>query len=327
MNQFKTVRSLVSLGFLLVALGCTSGRDLERTANPQASFTAVPSPTTHSTTSTVTSIPTETQILKPTPTETLRSTSTASPMPSPTPTSTPATTRTPQPTLLPQEAMRLVSELLETNGGCRLPCWWGITPGETSWDEARHFLQTFSTKILANRKASSQTDGVYTLYFPHPKYGESFVHIVVEKGLVDILNPFWKMNTPTFQLDRILSEYGKPDEVYIKTVPNAPADHVPFNLILYYTEQRILAKYDYRGDPRDELIQACPEREGPELFTWSSAEDFIDEIGLQEVVIGPDSHPMKPIGEVTDLDIQQLYDRYKVLSNWECFETPKALWP
>jgi len=40
------------------------------------------------------------------------------------------------PIFRPKEDARLL-ELLETNGGCELPCWWGITPGVTRIEEAQ----------------------------------------------------------------------------------------------------------------------------------------------------------------------------------------------
>ena len=39
------------------------------------------------------------------------------------------------------EGQKLVQELLENNGGCKLPCWWGFTPGKTTWVEARQILE------------------------------------------------------------------------------------------------------------------------------------------------------------------------------------------
>ena len=64
---------------------------------------------------------------------------TSTPVPSPIltqtalPDLTPATT--PSPTDIPERVTEFVLEMLETNGDCDLPCFWGITPGETSWTE------------------------------------------------------------------------------------------------------------------------------------------------------------------------------------------------
>jgi hypothetical protein len=53
-------------------------------------------------------------------------------------------TWTPRPTLNPDEAIRLVQDLLVDNCGCRLLCYWGVVPGETTWQEAKSFLEAFA---------------------------------------------------------------------------------------------------------------------------------------------------------------------------------------
>ncbi len=75
-------------------------------------------------------------------TVTLTSTSTSLPIlfftEEPPTTSTP--TITPLPTLSVEDEGDLLSSLMADNGGCMLPCWWGITPGQTTVQEGRdHF--------------------------------------------------------------------------------------------------------------------------------------------------------------------------------------------
>lgn len=53
----------------------------------------------------------------------------SSPTPTATATPRPTLANSPLPTLPPNEAQALVLELLEHNAGCRLPCWWGFSPG------------------------------------------------------------------------------------------------------------------------------------------------------------------------------------------------------
>ena len=65
------------------------------------------------------------------PTLTPRPTWTPSPTWTPIPTRTPTATPLPFPTLESAEMQSFIAEMLSTNGGCELPCWWGITPGET----------------------------------------------------------------------------------------------------------------------------------------------------------------------------------------------------
>ncbi|MEW6094279.1 MAG: hypothetical protein AB1531_09970 [Chloroflexota bacterium] len=78
------------------------------------------------------------------PTATITSTYTPSMMPSLTPsvTSTPtlAITWTPLPTLSDFKAEAQLLEWLQGTQDCRLPCWAGITPGVTTWEEAKQIL-------------------------------------------------------------------------------------------------------------------------------------------------------------------------------------------
>jgi hypothetical protein len=45
----------------------------------------------------------------------------------------PTPTWTPLPAVPPATADAIVEDLLKNNAGCRLPCWWGVVPGETQW--------------------------------------------------------------------------------------------------------------------------------------------------------------------------------------------------
>src|SRR6185436_4057409 len=58
----------------------------------------------------------------------------------PTLTLNPTNTSTIVPTLPAEGAWTKLLELLANNGGCRLPCLWGITPGKSTYKEAQAIL-------------------------------------------------------------------------------------------------------------------------------------------------------------------------------------------
>jgi hypothetical protein len=64
--------------------------------------------------------------------------------PSPTYTPIPSATPTLIPTLSVKDAQIKLLGLLATNGGCRLPCLWGITPGKSNYQEAQNVLKPLS---------------------------------------------------------------------------------------------------------------------------------------------------------------------------------------
>ena len=84
------------------------------------------------------------------PTDTPQSTQAATPTLTHTPTPVPTSTPTPFPTLEPKEKQAFIQEMLESNSGCELPCWWSITPGETSWEEMRSFFTTQGISLSAD---------------------------------------------------------------------------------------------------------------------------------------------------------------------------------
>ena len=65
---------------------------------------------------------------------------------------------TPMPTFIhPLETMK---ELYRTNGGCQLPCWWGIHPGLTTWPQVRQLLDRFGERYVYI--------GDFDPYYPRP---------------------------------------------------------------------------------------------------------------------------------------------------------------
>ena len=89
-----------------------------------------------------TSTRTPVSTLPPSPTHTLTPTATFTIAPTHTP--TPSSTPTAIPTLSIEDAHARLLELLADNGGCRLPCLWGIMPGETTYQEGQVLLAPFA---------------------------------------------------------------------------------------------------------------------------------------------------------------------------------------
>ncbi len=120
-------RLIIFIGMVLTAvylIGCTNTNTLPP---PVATSTPIPENTPLSEQTQFTS------------TETPRSTVTPTPV-----VDTGLLTLTPTPLLPPiltkAEALAFIVNMQETNGGCELPCWWGITSGETTVQVAKQVL-------------------------------------------------------------------------------------------------------------------------------------------------------------------------------------------
>jgi hypothetical protein len=237
----------------------------------------------------------------------------------------------PEPTLTTDESKMLVRDLLENNAGCRLPCWWGITPGQTTWSEASQILEKVSL-FMSEPKAADVFPIYLQVQLPYPhtlqKYMEHSYYI--ENGIVEYIDVFNYDLAPNYSLPNLLKSYGQPDEIWVRTLPKAEWEIQHFIIDVFYEELGILAEYS-SGDPMKEVrgnIQNClvTEMDSPFFDLWSpethelsfqEAKKFIDTRSLPE--------PM-PLLEATGMDVQTFYETFKNPETDVCLETPKRLW-
>lgn len=132
------------------------------------------------------------------------------------PTATVTITPTPVPTLDKMESSKLIREYLRTNASCLLPCVWGLTPGESSWQQA-HDLMTYLG--LQVESSSAGTPGEYSVTFdlengPVIHGGMGFLEKdgivqVIQLGTGDITQ------SPYYDLRNVIKDLGAPDYVGI----------------------------------------------------------------------------------------------------------------
>jgi hypothetical protein len=261
-NSIRTIVIAIILFYSLV--GC------DRAETQQSGFI----PTTSAT---------ETKIILPANTQTARSSlsSTASPtlQPStptrrPTETSKPSNTPSPQPsatwtslpTLTTLKAQQTVTSFYDNNGECEMPCWWGITPGKTTWQEARAKLSP-----LATEKGPYQMGkrGAYAYYyyvpFPmgfHPStlidYGPM---VIIQKGIVyavGINSAEIKRGQDT-SLVGLLKVLGVPDEIWINMQSYSPDNKPEYELDLFYANKGVLLSRFGTGFLSKNTVLFCPQ--------------------------------------------------------------------
>lgn len=231
------------------------------------------------------------------------------------------------------ETKKIVRDLLENNAGCQLPCWWGITPGKTTWSEARQILEQVSLSIGV---AGQESDEIFSVsvhaLLPYPytfaTYMEHFYS--VKNGIVDYISVYNFDLAPNYSLPNLLEAYGQPNEVWVRTLPKAERGIQHFIIDVFYRELGILVEYS-TGDPMKEVggkLQNCliTEMDSPFLHLWSpetqnlsfqEAKKFIDTTNLPEP---------KPLLEATGMDVKTFYETFKNSETDVCLETPKNLW-
>jgi hypothetical protein len=124
--------------------------------------------------------------------------------------------QTPLPTLSSENSSRTVQVLMETNGGCRLPCWWGILPGKTSWQSAEKYLSSITTSIYESAGATPDTRRIEMLFpAPYPFDSEFRQVYRVKHDFVDRIEilpqDFSKYSLP----EGMLNELDTPDMIFL----------------------------------------------------------------------------------------------------------------
>lgn len=200
--------------------------------------------------------PTE-EFLSPIPTHTILPTLTV------TPTITPTLVEAiPINTATTEEQINFLREFMSHDGDCRLPCWWGISPGQTLEDAEKeiHKLRGVSGEVFPGYDPDTTVYGVGgiplivdvtgvthsdTVYFEE-KQGLVYAwHITSTVGYdyPEEFNRAWK----NYSAQKIVMEYGTPNRVMLWVVPSPDfLRYGVYSLWLFYDELGFSIRYDGR---------------------------------------------------------------------------------
>lgn len=300
-NTVQTPCLLRRLSYLLILLilllqGCVPASRLTITPSIPVLPTIQISPTLAKT-----ATPAPTQTLTAIPTRTITKT----------PTITPTITSTPLPSLtfLPTvpNAREEVRKLYDTNGGCNLPCWWGITPGMTTFEEVRQHFQQFSGEVhLDPDKDRSKV----ILYYPPASnsvdYNVSsqlfFENNVVQKIVMDYETVMWGGFFP----ERMIKEFGKPDQVSFGLTHESQG-----YLAFLYLEEHIFVEYLLTIEEDAGEKNACFAAFGY-MGTWAGENTAVNNVVLGE-------YKLNPLEESTSMDREAFYEMIQQYPTSFCF--------
>jgi len=245
-------------------------------------------------------------------------------------------------TLTPRERENFVRDSLSVNSTCKLPCWWGITPGKTSWKDTEELLQYLGVRIGAAPGYGSNT--VF-----HGTGGFDFEGLSIinrfsfeeTDGVIDAIlinsdgydNPqefqaLWKNYSPK----KILEMYGVPDRIWLN-VTEAYALARGYHLWFFYDELVFMIRYP--GHVMDALVlRICPVIESMQEIDLSlQAPDgplplerfdaILEDIRLQTET--GKTRGLHSIQDATGLDEEQFYDIF-MQEDPICFDTPQDIW-
>jgi hypothetical protein len=238
-------------------------------------------------------------------------------------------TRTPQPTLPPEQSQSRLFELLDTNGGCRLPCWWGITPGKTTWEEAWQILSPFTR--LTGISGSNDQYFFASLRIPFPDdVGTTDHTYLVKDGIVEEIEVYnWNYAT-RYYLPEFINTYGQPDEVWIRTEQPGARGLGPFELVLFYPSQGIMMNTPGGSGEIIEgnILRNClKDMNWPFLYLWPPDRQITFPEAEKLYFSYPGSGYFLPLYEATGITVEEFYESFKNSEHTTCLETSLDLWP
>lgn len=267
---------------------------------------------------------------------------TAQPLPTQTPT---VLSPTQQATLTITEQKNYVTELVKTSPLCKLPCWWGITPGKTTWQEAEGFLLYLGVNILREEK----TDAIvhHTQFFKGllPGLGVSLYEKKSREGIVDTIfadgntagtqkqdefESFWAAYSPK-QITRM---YGTPSRVLLSAPGQTGIGDTGKNgytLWIFYDYLGFMIRYD--GTVADlPVYHFCPEvKEGADdIGTIRLVLKYPDhDTPLEEtdILLNSQIWRVKSIQEATGMSPKEFHQIFSQDEKPACFDTPHDIWP
>jgi hypothetical protein len=249
-----------------------------------------------------------------------------------------------------EDAYLLLVDLLKTNNGCDLPCWWGITPGVSSPSDAYSTLIDFQS--ISNSGLLYPTSGVIYITYPkedllvninvgfQPDVGKQTVKMlkVFTQTLRDLGNssyedvysaPVYKELLGSYSLNRILSRFGHPKQILVRAdIYNYTQSRETFEVTLLYPEIGLFVRYNSLAERIGNNISGCPSKAFTELWLLSPN----DKDSYQEILSANDAtwegnFPYsKSVEDAASMTVEEFYQTFKESTD-SCVETPLNIWP
>jgi hypothetical protein len=269
--KIKKIFSVIAVLSIFLLVGCNGERTAAQESSPYPEPTNLETPSLDSTNylrvATATrQMPTKTIVTPKIPTSNTPTITITPPNP----------TLTPLPTSSAEKAHEMRLDLMKNNAGCKLPCFWGIMPGETTWVKAQPFLASFAGSIdhgqtvISTEVGVDMTNTTFVISNIIPGFSDPIASsYFVVNGVVNKIAVSPSGTEMRYQLHQVLTEYGIPDEVLLLLSDISPDGKSWFQFFIFYVEEGVTAIYNGPARFDGDVFEACPEGLGPQLILIS----------------------------------------------------------
>jgi len=282
---------------------------------------------------------------------------TASPLPTateiPLPTQTIAPTWTPLPALGSYEDL-VDSVLITGDSECRLPCWAGITPGLTTWDELIYRSDSIDdlVELSINEGIVDSPVGIInalSIFYSSDKPYESvrirssigaknideemrvnFINVIIDNfAPASGDDPSVGLHLPErLSIKSVLSEYGIPNLVFLDTdlgVPEFP--RVGLLIVLIYPENRFMIQYHRNAYVEGDYLYACEPGSIVDFRITDTREVFLSKIAISKALTlnQPYFYYASSFEDVIDTPIEDYFSDF-LTSETDCLTLPIDAW-
>lgn len=180
-------------------------------------------------------------------------------------TSTLSPTTTPIPTLTNEQETGLLSELMQLDDSCPLPCWWGIVPNESLLDPVLMRLKELGFRVeLASAGMRAADDFLVFLDFDSSEEVVTTIKVTgrYEPGEESVAySQAFARGWKNYSIMKVLGRYGPPSQVFIYSPFRAdPGGGPSYHLLMFYEDEGFVI--EYRGDAEQfegSRYRACPD--------------------------------------------------------------------
>lgn len=151
-------------------------------------------------------------------------------------------------TLEPTAAKETIQPLLKEPMNCAEPCFWGIIPGKTSFDEAKSFFSRLGFTPFEGIDSNSG-EYFYTISYDSGTGHDSSLTLHVDNNLVENLVirpdiPESKEGNPrewvAYSPETLIQKYGSPSRVEFAVTL---AQRIGMEMIMYFDQSNLIVQY------------------------------------------------------------------------------------
>lgn len=204
-------------------------------------------------------------------------------------------------------------------------------PGKTAFVEAQNYFRQFDPYPFLQEESPNKQFVNYLIPVSENISLANGIDIKLEivNGIVQVVSIRSIESATIFDMQNILSDHGQPSEVWIHTYRSYLGGIPPVDVLLFYPDQGILARYSTElseiNDSTDSATICLDGR--PTLTLWSPK----DRINFEQAQIYARldyreyDKPLLPLDQVSGLNLEEFYELRT--EKQICITTTLSAWP